>query len=409
MAYRYLDGQGTEVPVVDRRALAHRIQRGEVAASTLMLDEDRAEWVCAARHPAYLELVEGASGDGIRPTEIAVGAPSTNSFFHEPLDAEMRLASRGGAARSEVDSSASPESVRATWTSSADPASVASRSTPWRPDPPFIRRVARRGWSWRRAARRVTTSAAASLATILIVVLFAGVLSKPDPIDGATANLGPGDPPFGALAGFTASGERYPSRIAELRGEFGLPSSPPAIWLEGAYLAYPDRYPDVLEYWDAFGALVQAVKREDLVLFRSGLEAYLRGSDLSDPERARAWLWVVRAYVLRRERRGNVFDDFLALAAAASDLHLLLLRYGGQIEYDPVGRTGVSRNPVLEVVTNDEVVAGALADGLDRVLDSLGELHGFEPVSTDRLTRELLDRLWAATATAIPPSVVAVR
>jgi hypothetical protein len=129
MAYRYLDGQGNEVPVVDRRALAHRIQLGEIAASTLMFDEDREEWVHATQHAAYLELVGGASGDGIRPTELAVGAPSTNSAFHKPFDAEMRIAYSGGEARSNVDSSASSEPVRATWTPSADPASVASRST----------------------------------------------------------------------------------------------------------------------------------------------------------------------------------------------------------------------------------------------------------------------------------------
>ncbi len=139
MAYRYLDGQGHEVSLADRRALAHRIQLGEVAASTLMLDEAREEWVRATQHPAYLELVEGASGDGIRPAEIAVGAPSTNPVFHKPFDAEMRIAYGGGEARSKVDSSASPESVRATWTSSADPASVASRFTTWLPDRPSIR------------------------------------------------------------------------------------------------------------------------------------------------------------------------------------------------------------------------------------------------------------------------------
>lgn len=407
MAYRYLDGQGNEVSVADRRALGHRIQIGEVAASTLMLDEDREEWVRATRHPAYLELVEGASGDGIRPTEIAVGAPSTNSVLYEPFDAEMRIAHRGGEAPPKMDSSASPESVRATWTSSADPASVASRSTAWQPDPPSIRRVARRGLARKRAARRI--AAAVPLGALLAVAVLAGVLSEPHPIDGATADLGPGEPPIGALAGLTASVERYSSRVVELRGELGLTPSPPAIWLDGAYLAHPGRYPDVLEYWDAFRALVQALKREDMLLFRSGLEAHFRARELSDSERARAWLWVVSAYELRRERRREIFDEFQELAAVATDLHMLLLRYGGQIEYDPVGRDGVSRNPVLEVVTKDEVVAGALAEGLDRVLDSLGRIHGFEPVSTDRLTGELLERLWAVTVPAVHASVVAGR
>ncbi len=242
-----------------------------------------------------------------------------------------------------------------------------------------------------------------------MVVLLASVLSEPHAIDGAMANLGPGEPPIGALAGLTASAQRYASRIAELRGELGLTPSPPAIWLDGAYLAHPGRYPDVLEYWDAFRALVQALQREDVLLFRSGLEAHLRASELSDSEQARAWLWVVGAYERRRERRREIFDEFQELAAASTDLHMLLLRYGGQIEYDPVGRNGVSRNPVLEVVIDDEAVAGALAVGLDRVLDTLGKIHGFEPVSTDKLTEGLLDRLWAATAPAVRRSVVAVR
>lgn len=241
-----------------------------------------------------------------------------------------------------------------------------------------------------------------------MVVLLASVLGEPHRIDGAMANLGPGEPPIGALAGLNASGERYSSRIAELRGELRLSPFVPAIWLDGAYLAYPGRYPDVLEYWDAFRALVQVLRREDMLLYRSGLEAHLRASELSDPERAKAWLWVVRSYDLGRERRREVFDEFEELAAAATDLHMLLLRYGGQIAYDPVGRGGVSRNPVLEVVTDDEVVSSALAEGLDRVLDPLGEIHGFEPVSTDRLTRELLDRLWAVTAPGALPSVVYV-
>lgn len=409
MAYRYLDGQGNEVSLADRRALGHRIQIGEVAASTLMLDEDREEWVRATQHPAYLELVEGASGDGIRPTEIVVGAPSTNSVFHKPFEAEMRIAHCGGEARSQVDSSASPESVRATWTSSADPASVASRFTTWRPDPPSIQRIARSGSSRKRAARRVAAAATVSLGALLVVVLLASVLSEPHLIDGASADIGPGEPPIGALAGLIASGDRYSSRMAELRGELGLTPSAPAIWLDGAYLAYPGRYPDVLEFWDAFRALVQVLKREDMFLYRSGVEAHLRASELSDPEQAKAWLWVVRAYDLRRDRRREIFDEFEELAAAATDLHMLLLRYGAQIEYDPVGRGGVSRNPVLEVVTHDEVVARALAEGLDRVLDPLGQIHGFEPVTTDKLTRELLDRLWAVTVPTVRPSVVAVR
>ncbi len=205
MAYRYLDGEGSEVSLADRRALAHRIQLGEVAASTLMLDEDREEWVRAAQHPAYRELVEGASGDGIRPTEIAVGAPSANSVSHKPFDAEMRIAHRGGEARLKADSSASPESVRATWTSSADPASVASRSTAWRPDPPSIRRVAQDGVGWQRGARRVAAAAILPLGGLLAIVLLASVLMESHPVDGAGANLGLGEPPIGALAGLNAS------------------------------------------------------------------------------------------------------------------------------------------------------------------------------------------------------------
>ena len=288
MAYRYLDGQGNEVSVADRRTLDRRIQIGEVAASTLMLDEDREEWVRATQHPAFMELVEGASGDGIRPTEIAVGAPSTNSVFHESFDAEMRIAFRAGQARSKVDSSASPESVRATWTSSADPASVASRSTAWRPDPPSIRRVSQDGVGWRRGARRVAAAAILPLGGLLAIVLLASVLMELRPGDDAAASLGPGAPPIGALSGLTASGERYSYRVAELRSELGLTTSPPAIWLDGAYLAHPGRYPEVLEYWDAFRALVQALKREDMLLYRSGLEAHLRASELSDQDRARA-------------------------------------------------------------------------------------------------------------------------
>ena len=103
MAYRYLDGQGNEVVLADRRALAHRIQIGDVAVSTLIFDEDREEWVHATRHPAYVELVEGASGDGFRPTELAVGAPSTNSSSFEPFDRPMANAMRGDVARPEAE------------------------------------------------------------------------------------------------------------------------------------------------------------------------------------------------------------------------------------------------------------------------------------------------------------------
>jgi len=400
MAYRYFDGQGNEVLLIDAQALVHRIQLGDIAASTLIFDEDRDEWIRAMEHPAYLELVEGASGDGTRPTEIAVGAPSTNS------------ASLG---RFDVDSSASPKSVRATRSSFADPASVASRFATSRPDSPNIRRVARRWAARKRAVWGVAAAVFAPFATLFLVVFISGgatratvfsSVSREPGTDGAAEDVWMGQPPAGAVSGLTASGKRYAARIAELRGEIGLHSSPPAIWLAGAYLAQPGLYPDVLEYWDGFRALVQTVRREDMLLYRSGLEAYLREGDLGDPERAEAWIWAVTAYDRQREPRRAVFDEFEELSAAATDLHVLLLRLGESVQYEPVEGGLLSRNPVLEIVIEDEEVADALGHAIDRVLESLASVHGLEPVSTDRLTRGLLNRLWATTVPVVPGPVV---
>ncbi|MEE8148467.1 MAG: hypothetical protein V3T24_12735 [Longimicrobiales bacterium] len=224
MAYRYFDGQGNEVALVDRRALALRIRFGHITPKTLILDEDRKAWVRAELHPTYTELVEGASGDGNRPTELAVGAPSANSISFEPFDADMAKAVRGDVVQPrEVESSASPESVRATRTPSADPTLVSARSARFAlagQDLPRIRKVAPRRTTRRLATRSLIVGIVAPVLVLLAVLLLLGGAGWASTLSTALRGSDPTHveaAPASDLAIRPSARERLQSSVEELR------------------------------------------------------------------------------------------------------------------------------------------------------------------------------------------------
>ena len=223
MAYRYFDGQGNEVALVDRRALALRIRFGHITPCTLILDEDRKAWVRAELHPTYPELVEGASGDGNRPTELAVGAPSANSISFEPFDADMAKAVRGDVVQPrEVESSASPESVRATRTPSADPTLVSARFALAGQDLPRIRKVAPRRTTRRLATRSLIVGIVAPVLVLLAVLLLLGGAGWASTLSTALRGSDPTHveaAPASDLAIRPSARERLQSSVEELRRE----------------------------------------------------------------------------------------------------------------------------------------------------------------------------------------------
>lgn len=407
MMIRYMNARGEESTLADARALAFKVQMGEIDAHTLMFDEGVGAWVPAAGHPAFQRQIGSPVGDESPETVL----PTEESLLHSwaPMPSP-RLASGvpvSGVADSGLGGSGPSAGTTGLQESSPKQAVAAAPSGPESSLPPIPEYPAIKP----RSAFGQSQLMRFALLACLFVMGGAGAVIVLNPswgVGGWISTLIRGDAgedQGGELVAATvtpspralAAAERVAQEVVtDLAREFtripeelGLPNEPPKEWLGGRYLSGASQYSDVLDYWDSFRAVVQLLRAREAATIHTSFDRHLSGLQAVEGPR-----FVVEELALTSldegaTRRASVYAVAEDLAAAATDLHAFLLRWEDRIQYEPATGSGASRAPVIEAVAEGEVLRVELAAALDRVLGALEVANGLEPL----LTRNFFDRL----------------
>lgn len=187
----------------------------------------------------------------------------------------------------------------------------------------------------------------------------------------------------------TAAAEDLAVAMRELRRSVGVPDSPPEIWLRGRYLAAADSFPEVRAYWEALGSYVASMEASEEDLYRGFVRDHVLALDLDDSGADRVTSRVLERHRATAADREAVYRDLSELAFEARALHETLAARSGDISYEPFDGTGLSRDPVIEAVAEDEALGEQIWSRLDRVLARLESLQGLRPVTTSQLQAAL--------------------
>lgn len=190
--------------------------------------------------------------------------------------------------------------------------------------------------------------------------------------------------------------QAFASILAEVRSERvveGAPSSPPADWLAGIYLAQASDYESAALFWDQMSEVLAGLRAVDVAAFDEAFAA--TGEAGVDPadfaamrERADS------GFVAAAESRNAALDEAQALIDGASRLHQFLVANEANIEYAPA--SVVTTDPVLEVNPATEEIRTAMQNLIGEVVDGLAAIDYRERPSADGLWATILARWQAA-------------
>lgn len=256
---------------------------------------------------------------------------------------------------------------------------------------------------------RVRSGVAAAL--LLALVGGAGFLltgaetgrsaESPDPDPGATAQApGPLDP--AGIADRLAASEgiafaHMVDGMAVLARRHGVAHVPRA-WLEGGYFASAADHPEVRAYWTRYTGFVEELRRRDEGLFRESFVNRLESLEVGSAVISLRLAQAMYRFGSSRARRDTVYTRMDDLARAALELHDLLVERSDELSYEPVVGPGISRDPFLQVHSDDPGLKEEVWALLERIFDDLEALHGETRWSRDRLNEGVLDGLRATGA-----------
>ncbi len=404
---RYMNARGEEATLADARALAFKVQMGEIDARTLMFDEGVGAWVPAAGHPAFQRHTGSPIGDAAPEAALPVEESLLHSWAPMPSPRVASGVPPSGVPASGLGGGGPSAGTTGVEGSSPKQAVAAAPSGPESSLPPIPEYPAIKPGS----AFGQSQLMRFALLACLFVMGGAGAVIVFNPswgVGGWISTLVRGEA-GGAQGGELVAATVTPSpralaaaeRVAEavvtdlareftrIPEELGLPNEPPKEWLGGRYLSGASEYSEVLDYWDSFRAVVQLLRAREAATIHTSFDRHLAGLQAVEGPR-----FVVEELALTSldegaTRRASVYAVAEDLAAAATDLHAFLLRWEGRIQYEPATGSGVSRAPVIEAVAEGEVLRVEFAAALDRVLGALEVANGLEPL----LTRNFFDRL----------------
>lgn len=208
------------------------------------------------------------------------------------------------------------------------------------------------------------------------------------------------------IAGLAAaSSEDLDAAMVRLRDSLGVPESPPEIWLRGRYLAAADSFPEVKAYWEALASYVSSMEELEEDLFRGYVRDRVRSLDMDPAPASRLTSRILDRYRDTAAGREAVYRDLSALTLQALTLHDTLAARSRDISYEPFDGTGLSRDPVIEAVAEDEALGERIWSRLDRVLDLLESLQGLRPVTTSQLQAALLRAPGVEPSFTNPPAL----
>lgn len=177
--------------------------------------------------------------------------------------------------------------------------------------------------------------------------------------------------------------------MEELQEGLGLPEGPPPVWLEGAYLADAGAHPDVREYWQGYGSYVASMRALEESLYRGFVQNRVLRMRLDTADASGLSAMILERYERSQGGRELVYRDLAELAAEALTLHETLSSRSASISYEPFLGGRLSRDPVIEAVADDPVLAERIWTSMDRIFERLERLQGLRPVSTARLQEAL--------------------
>lgn len=162
----------------------------------------------------------------------------------------------------------------------------------------------------------------------------------------------------------------------------GLPDRPGRDWLEGVYLAFASRFEAEGAYWVEVRDLVRDLRLSEDSLFENRLRARVGSLGLSSSQEGTLVEEAVRRFDAARGRRLRVYAQAEGIAAAAAELHTLLVEHEEEILYEPFTVSGVSRDPVIEAVPTNRPLAERMWSLIDRVTRGLQDMDAIMGVST---------------------------
>jgi hypothetical protein len=239
--------------------------------------------------------------------------------------------------------------------------------------------------------RRSPLGVTALFGVLLVAVVVSARVARPE--------LGTGETPTEEATGGTAvraprtvtrteeqiRDDAYRGFVDGMEGlrEEVVPGPVPRAWLEGAYLADPEAYPEVRPWWERYMAFADAAEAREAALYR---QAYLRAAaqaGVSGPVRSLRMATALEDFASSRPRRAEHYARVRELAASALALHDLMVKLKGRISYEPIRGPRVSADPVIEAAGTDPEAQELLDGALDRLLSAL---HGADGTSArDRL------------------------
>lgn len=183
----------------------------------------------------------------------------------------------------------------------------------------------------------------------------------------------------------------------------GLAERPGREWLEGVYLAYASRFPEEGEYWAGLGALIRDFRLSEDSIFRARIQERVGALRLPEGQQALLLEESARRFAAARPERIRVYARAEGIAAAASELHRLLVQHEEEILYEPFTVSGVSRDPVIEAVPTNRPLAETMWSLIDRVTRGLQDMDAIMGVSTRSFVDAVLRDLRSADPARLSP------
>jgi hypothetical protein len=171
--------------------------------------------------------------------------------------------------------------------------------------------------------------------------------------------------------------EQYREGMDALRAGQGLSRAPPGNWLSGDYLANAAEFPQVAQFWDGYGVLLEEARASDESIFLAALSEAVGGSQASDAETALIEAHLRARYAAAAPERLERYRRSASVTVAALELHAFLEDRTDLLQYTPALGTGTpARDPILEVETEDPVVRRELDLRLDALVRALDRSRG---------------------------------
>lgn len=182
------------------------------------------------------------------------------------------------------------------------------------------------------------------------------------------------------------------SAMQSLPEREAIPDEPPSDWLLGIYLGNASRYPEVVDYWQAYQSLLREVQARDDQFFEEGFAGELAAANLSATNNELLDARALAGFEAALRDRQLVYSQLQQVITAALDLHQFLVDNETDISYEPAAG-GLSRDPVLEAVPVTEALGNSMINQMAAISGALDELGFLDRITTDQLLAVFFEKL----------------